>query len=156
MLQHPTLYPTLESSVDGAVIPQILGQAVPLAGATHTEDGAFQHPSLVRSFAPLRLGWVQLQNHRLDSLLQIIRYFPYGWQSLPMRWTPNLGHSDAVLKGHGFAFLGGVPDITLSANTRLAVAKYWETGGASTPEPLLSCSPTTCSRTASAGLAKAN
>ena len=59
-LQHPTLYPTLEGSVNGAVISQILGQVVPLAGATHPEDDPFQHLPLVHPFAPLWLGWVQL------------------------------------------------------------------------------------------------
>ena len=87
-LQHSPLYPTLEGPVDGAVIPQLPGQVVPLAGTAHTEDDPFQHLPLVHPFAPLRLGWVQLQNHRLNSLPQIIWYFPYRWQSLPLSHHP--------------------------------------------------------------------
>ena len=93
-LQHPTLDPALEGPVDGAVIPQILGQAVPLAGTAHAEYDAFQHLPLVHPFAPLPLGWVQLQNHRSNSLPQIIRYFPDRWQGhalshhLPPHWFP--------------------------------------------------------------------
>ena len=79
-LQHPTL----EGSVDGTVIPQFLGQVVPLAGAAHAEYDPLQHLPLVHPLAPLRLGRVQLQNHRLNSLPQIIWYFPYRWQSLPL------------------------------------------------------------------------
>ena len=48
----------------------------------------------VHPFAPLRPGWVQLQNHRFNSLPQIIRYFPDRGQGLalshhpPPHWFP--------------------------------------------------------------------
>ena len=70
--------------VDGAVIPQLLGQAVPLAGTAPAEYDALQHLPLVHPFAPLPLGWVQLQNHRFNSPPQIIRYFPDRWQGLAL------------------------------------------------------------------------
>ena len=72
----PALYPSLEGPVDGAVIPQLLGQVVPLAGATHTEDDALQHLPLVHPFAPLRLGRIQLQNHRFNLLPTDHRVLP--------------------------------------------------------------------------------
>ena len=87
-LNHATFDPTLEGPVDGAVIPQLPGQAVPLAGTAHAEDDALQHPSLVHPIAPLPLGGVQLQNHRFNSLPQIIGYFPYSGQSIALSHHP--------------------------------------------------------------------
>ena len=68
--------------LDGAVIPQLLGQVVPLAGA-QTKDDALQHLPLVHPFAPFGLGG---SNSKItgSSLPKIIWYFPYRWQSLPL------------------------------------------------------------------------
>ena len=65
-LQHSTPHPTLEGPMDGAIVSQLLGQMVPLATASHPKDNAFQHPPLVRPFAPLGFGWIQLQYHRFN------------------------------------------------------------------------------------------
>ena len=97
--QSPQLDPTLEGPVDGAVIPQLLGQAVPLAGATHPEDDAFQHLALVHPFAPLPVGWVQLRNHWLNSLPLIIWQFPDRGQVLALS-HPLLPHRFLQSKSH--------------------------------------------------------
>ena len=66
--------------------------------------------------------------------------------------------AEAFLGGHvsAFAFLGGVAQSILYDNTKLAVAEYWETAGASAPGPSRSCSPTTCLTTGSGVPAKGN
>ena len=64
--------------MDGAVIPQLLGQVVPLVGATHTEDDAFQHLPLVHPFAPFRLGGSNskitgsIRSHRSSGISHIV------------------------------------------------------------------------------------
>ncbi len=63
---------------------QLLGQVVPLAGAAHAEYDAFQHLPLTHRFAPLWFGWVHSEITGSNSLPQIIWYFPYHWQSLPL------------------------------------------------------------------------
>ena len=66
--------------------------------------------------------------------------------------------TEAFLDGHvsAFASLGGVPQSILYDNGRFwRWPGYWATAGASGPEPSPSYSPTTCSRTGSAVLARA-
>ena len=65
--------------------------------------------------------------------------------------------TEAFLDGHvsAFVLLGGVPRSILYDNTKLAVARYWVTAEGSGPGRSPSSSPTTCSKTGSAVLARA-
>ena len=75
-LQRPTPYPALEGTMDGAIVPQLLGHVVPLATASQPKDDPFQHLPLVHPFAHLGFGRVQLQYHRFDSLPKVVGNIP--------------------------------------------------------------------------------
>ena len=57
-LQCPTPYPALEGPMDGAVVPQLLGQVVPLAAASQPKD----NPFLPAICCPTRLQGISLNN----------------------------------------------------------------------------------------------
>ena len=73
-----TPHPTQRWKVRWMVLssPNSLGKWFPLATASHPKDNAFQHPPLVRPFAPLGFGWIQLQYHRFNLFPQVVPEHP--------------------------------------------------------------------------------
>ena len=74
----PHALPNAEGPVDGAVIPQFLGQVVPLAGTAHTKDDPFQHLALVHPLRPFALGGSNskiigsIRSHRPSDISHIV------------------------------------------------------------------------------------
>ena len=64
--------PALKGAMNGAVVPKLFRQSVPLAPAAQPEDDAVEH--WVRALAAPGFGRVFLQDDRFDPLL--VRYFP--------------------------------------------------------------------------------
>ena len=92
-LQNAEFNPALEGLMDGAVVSQFPGQAVPVATGAHPEYDAVQDSPRLNALAPRGLGRVHLQNGWLNPFPQIIRDFPYRWQSLArsLRWPQETG-----------------------------------------------------------------
>ena len=67
--------------MDGAVVSKFLGQVIPLAAASHSEDNAIEHLPWINSFAARGLGRVHLQNCGQDLFPEAVRHLPDSIQS---------------------------------------------------------------------------
>ena len=78
-VQDTRLHPPLKGAMNGAVVPKLFRQSVPLASAAQPEDDAVEHLPWVSALAAPGLGRVFLQDDRFDA-------FPKARPALP-RWS---------------------------------------------------------------------
>ena len=76
--QDTQFHPPLKGAMDGAVVPKLSRQSVPLASAAQPEDDAVEHLSGTSPLAASGLGRVFLQDDRLDQFPKLVRHFPDG------------------------------------------------------------------------------
>ena len=77
-VQDARPHPPLKGAMNGAVVPKLFRQSVPLAPAAQPEDDAVEHLSWVRALAAPGFGRVFLQDDRFDPFPKLVRYFPDG------------------------------------------------------------------------------
>jgi hypothetical protein len=93
------LRPALEPAVDGAIVPELLGQSVPLTTTAHAENDAVQGASPVGAFAAGGLGWGIFEEDRFNALPQLIGDLPDRIQFLRLhqQGTHKKARKDAEL-----------------------------------------------------------